>query len=110
MFNNKHMMIFENNINWCSYAQILGNKQYANTFYFLLQTLNVPLRIGKFTPVWEPLLQQNFDHTNVDTATLENRYIVGRTAWTPPWGIQKFEKQYFRFFSALYSCWMDWQT
>jgi len=60
IFNNKHIMIFENNIHryMCKYLEI--NYMQIH-FALLLITLNEPLRIGKrtpggtCTPGWEPL-------------------------------------------------------
>ena len=54
IFNNKHVMTFDNNINWYVYKFLEINSMQTH-FYFLLITLNVPLQIGKCTPGWEPL-------------------------------------------------------
>jgi len=47
-------MTFENNIKWHMHKDLKINNMQIN-FYLLLLTLNVPLRIGKCTPGWEPL-------------------------------------------------------
>jgi len=42
-------MTFENNIKWSMYKGLKITSMWIY-FYLLLQTLNVPLRIGKWTP------------------------------------------------------------
>ena len=61
IFNSKHIMIFENKIQYSLITVIFGKKQHIKTFLFPLLTLNVHLQIGNrscrgtCTPGWEPL-------------------------------------------------------